>query len=123
MKKLFLISILLLIASPIFAEAGILDKVENYIKDNTQITGVIYTDKSDLEEVIGTTIVRDLYLEKLDISALYDLDKMLGLQADYTLKETDTLAIYVGGGIGLDKIENENNIGETIYFLGGGVKF
>ncbi len=108
------------------ASANILEDAIGYITAETKITGVIYTDKSDLEEVIGVKAVDNvLEVNNLDIDVVYDLDKMVGAQASYIVKDTSDFEVYVAGGIGADRIEKleTHRIGESILFLGAGIKF
>ena len=128
-KKLLIVAlvsfVILSVCSVAQAEETTENKITKWIEDHVGQAGFIYTDKSDLEEIIGATIVKDLFIEKLDLAGIYDLDKMIGLELDYIIKDTDDYDIYVGAGGGLDRIEqlDSDNWGEIIGYLGGGVKW
>lgn len=127
MKSVFTILVILVTVVTGLAglsEAGILDTAGQFIQAHPARTGVFYnfTEKK-AHEYLAATIVENVFIDKLDISAASDFDKAIIGQLDYSFKKDTSISPYVGIGCGLDRIEKTKELGEFIYEAHCGVKF
>lgn len=106
------------------AQAEILDDAIQFINDRVGSAGIVYNvQDQEVEETIGATLVPDLFIDKLDLDLLWDMDKAVIASLNYTIKEGGSLEPYVGAGIGLDRIEKESELGEFLVVVSAGAKF
>lgn len=125
MKKVFVGVLLFFLAFSSTAFAGTFDSVVNYIKSQETQTGIYYSfDDKETHGYIGRTLIKDVYIDRLDLSLAWDLKDAIGLEASYTIKE-GTLAPYAGVILGTNRIEalEAHELGEAFIAVSGGVKF
>ena len=127
LKILLVVIFVMGIAS--IAQAITWEDAINYISSNVKQAEAFYDfDHREIGQAVGLVVpgMQDVFIENLDISANWDLDKSLIGQLDYTFKEGDTFNPYASLGIRADRIEqiiDRDFAVETSIIAAIGIKF
>jgi hypothetical protein len=132
MKKILCIAVMLLLVAGV-AQASILDKVVDYVKERPMKSGISYEvlDHEILASV-GTAIVQDAFITGVDIDLLVsDTDnevfasdnKIVSLGLSYNLNMTANTKLSIGGGFGTKRIEDLRDFGESKTLISALLKY